>query len=192
MPPHLVHTPEASSLTPGTRNRTHRLKYTHAAELLLEFRMHNARIGRTICKATDWLEEHVEDDIRDVEDFLHSHPTWGPFILCDSIAGTWESNKGHPHGRFIAQCVQHDMALALLQHPFDGPGREAVSAMLKRPDWEFLSPEAAYVVLAYVNAGHPNPRKFLEKPEVRSKFPADLELARFAAPDFEHELAGVG
>jgi hypothetical protein len=56
--------------------------------------------------------------------------------------------------------------------------------MLKHPRLK-LYPEAAYVALAYLNAGHPNPRKFLEKPEVRAKFPPELDVAAFPAPDFD-------
>ncbi len=57
--------------------------------------------------------------------------------------------------------------------------------MLKHPRMKFAGPEAAYVALAYLNGGHPNPRRFLEKPEVRAKFPVELDVAAFPAPDFD-------
>ena len=70
-------------------------------------------------------------------------------------------------------------------HPFER-ARPAVSEMLKHPRMRFVSPAAAYVILAYLNAGHPNPREFLAKPEVAAKFAAfDLDLAAFPAPDFD-------
>jgi hypothetical protein len=38
--------------------------------------------------------------------------------------------------------------------------------------------------MAFLNAGHPNPRRFLEKPEVLGKFPS-LNVYRFSAPHFD-------
>jgi hypothetical protein len=55
--------------------------------------------------------------------------------------------------------------------------------MLKHPRMRFAGPEAAYIALAYLTGGHPNPRRFLAKPEVRAKFTADLDVAAFPAPD---------
>ena len=60
--------------------------------------------------------------------------------------------------------------------------------MLKYPRMKFAGPEAAYVALAYLTQGHPNPRRFLEKPEVAAKFRAldpAFDPARFPAPDFD-------
>ena len=42
----------------------------------------------------------------------------------------------------------------------------------------------AYVILAYFNAHHPNPRRFLDRPGIREKF-AGIDLSGFAAPDFD-------
>ena len=78
-----------------------------------------------------------------------------------------------------------DELLHLVRHHPYARARGPFEAMLKHPRMRFDGPEAAYVALAYLTAGHPNPRRFLAKPEVRAKFPADLDVAAFPAPDFD-------
>ena len=164
-----------------------RLKYTTVAELLFDYERSNALLGRTFCPVSDHLRAHLNDPIEAVEDYVYSHPEWGPPALCESMYRTLLFNNSETeHGEFVARWVQHFCALRLLGHPFTGTARHAVSEMLKHPDMRFVSPEAAYVVLAHLNAGHPNPRKFLEKPEVRAKFHRfGVVISRFAADDFE-------
>lgn len=165
---------------------TVRLKYTEVAELISDYEAHNARIGRAFCPVLDYMRAHVTDPLEDVEAVIYSHPEWGPVALCETMHATLAFNNAESeHGEFVAAWVQHYCALQMLQHDF-AKARHAVSEMLKSPDMRFVSPEAAYVVLAYLNAGHPNPRKFLEKPEVREKFwPFGLVISRFEAPNFE-------
>lgn len=182
----LTDQPHEASATPGFQNRHVRLRYARPADILNVYLAYNRQIGRTVCPACDYLKAHLDDDIMAVERHIYGHPDWGPGLLCNWIQGAaqYAQISGLEHGDLIARQLQHDAALALHWHPYER-ARGAVEAMLKHRDTRFVSPEAAYVCLAYLNAGHPNPRRFLEKPEVRAKFPPDLELHRFAAPDFD-------
>jgi len=122
----------------------------------------------------------------DVERVIYGHPDWGPPVLCEAIRGTLAYNNArtHPHGEFIAEWVQYDLALALLDHPF-AAARQPLADLFTHPKTRFVSPRALYVLLAYLNRRHPNPRRFLQKPSVRAKLPSDLEIDRFPAPDFD-------
>lgn len=185
-----VHRLEDADLhTPGHANRINRLKYATVAEILIEYRSANAVIGRGYCPACDFLEEHLDEPVIDVERAIYSHPDWGPTILCESIRNTvWFNNaETHPHGQLIAESVQHDMALALAALPWCDNVRAQLQELLKHPGLRQVSGPALYVLLAYFNANHPNPRKYLEKPEVAPNLPADLNVAAFPAPDFAHE-----
>ena len=178
---------DEAGATPGHANRTVRLKYVAVAEMLDEYLDSNNRIGRLVCPVCDYLKAHLDDDVIAVERFIYAHPDWGPVVLCDTIRATRRYNNAAsgPFGDQIAAAVQHDAALALVEHhPFER-ARTAFCEMLKHYETRFVSPEAAFVCLAYLTAGHPNPRRFLEKPEVRAKFPADLDVSSFPAPDFE-------
>jgi hypothetical protein len=171
----------------GAHPWTVRLKYTTVAELLHDYRQSNAVIGRRHCPVSDYLAAHLDDDVTEVEAYIYAHEEWGPTAICESIVKTLMFNNAqtHEHGEFVAGWAQHYLLLNLIQHhPFER-ARGPFSEMLKHRDMRFASPAAAYVALAYLNQGHPNPRKFLEKPEVAAKFPADLALAAFAAPDFD-------
>lgn len=174
-------------MDPDTHPWTTRLKYGTVAELLADYQAANAAIGRQHCPASDYLAAHLDDDILDVEAHVYAHPDWGPWALCESLHRTLMFNhaRSHPQGEFIAAWAQHYLALNLVRfHPY-ARARGALEQALRHWQLRFVSPAAAYVVLAYLNAGHPNPRRFLEQPAVRAKFPAALELARFAAPDFD-------
>jgi hypothetical protein len=171
---------------------THRLKYAEVRELLVEYRAANAAIGRQHCPVADYLAAHLDDDIIEVDAHIYSHPEWGPAALCETCHATLAFNhsRSHPHGPFIAGWVQHFALLHLVRHhPAEtayGRARGPFEAMLKAPRMKFASPAAAYVALAYLNAGHPNPRCFLEKPEVAAKFaPFGIDASRFLAPDFD-------
>jgi hypothetical protein len=163
-----------------------RLKYTQVEELLNDYRASNAMLGRQVCPVSDYFAEHLEDDILEVEAYAYAHPEWGPWTLCESLHRTllFNHRASGPHGEFIARWAQHYLALNLVKHhTYDG-ARPAVETMLKHPQMRFVSPAAATVVLAFLSGGHPNPRRFLEKPEVAAKFPG-LDVSRFAAPDFD-------
>ena len=180
--------PSEVDMDPDAPRWSKRLKYLTVAELLADYEQSNAAIGRTFCPVSDYFRAHVDEPVEDVEDYVYAHPEWGPTALCESMWKTLAFNNAatHEHGEFIAAWVQHFVALRLLRHPFTGAARHAMSEMLKEPAMRFVSPRAAYVVLAYFNAGHPNPRRFLEKPEVRAKFhDFGLVISRFSAPDFE-------
>jgi hypothetical protein len=173
-------------MDPDAHPWTVRLKYTAVAELLSDYRQSNAIIGRRACPVSDYLADHLNDDITEVEAYVYAHPEWGPVAICESMHRTLLFNNAqtHEHGEFLAGWAQHYLMLNLVKHhPFER-ARGPFSEMLKHRDMRFASPAAAYVALAYLNAGHPNPRKFLEKPEVAAKF-AGLDVSAFAAPDFD-------
>jgi hypothetical protein len=193
MPAKLVTDPSDMDTDPREAQWARRLKYTTVAELLGDYRAANANIGRTVCPVSDYLAAHLGDDILDVETFIYGHPEWGPWALCDSMWMTLAFNhaRSGPNGPAIAAWAQHYCALNLYRrHSFER-ARPAVQAMLHEPRMRFVSGPAAYVILAYINRGsdlgpgHPNPRKLLEKPAVRAKFPSELDIASFPAPDFE-------
>lgn len=172
----------------GHQNKRVRVRYAKPAELLESYRATNVLDGRAdmFCPVCDYIETHLDDDIIDVETAIYSHPQWGPSVLCDSIRGArrWNNAESGPHGEWVAKWIQHDCALALVEHHRFEQARGQVEAMLRHPETRLVSPEAAYVLLGYINQGHPNPRKFLERPLIRDKFP-DLDIRRFAAPDFD-------
>ena len=177
---------EASWSTPGHKNRHVRLKYATISETLGEWRAGNAAIGRIKCPACDYLEAHQDEDPIAVEAYVYDHPEWGPWVLCEIIQNTPDNNNAHSHryGVEICAAVQHDAAISLIQHPFESV-RQPLQNMMFNPKTRFYSPAALYIVLSYINAHHPNPRRFLSKPAVQSKLPADLDVDLFAAPDFE-------
>lgn len=162
-----------------------RLKYTTVAELLSDYEISNAEIGRTVCPVRDYLAQHLSDPLEDVERVIYTHPQWGPAALCETAWKTlaFNNSASHPHGEHIARTVQHFCMLAVSEHKWND-ARHAFCEMLKEGRMRFVSPEAAYVALAYLNAQHPNPGRFLAKPEVRTKFPG-LVISRFSSPDFE-------
>jgi len=187
MPVRLVADPADAPMDADVHPWDVRLKYAEVRELLDEYRASNALIGRQVCPVSDYFVAHLDDDILEVEAFAYAHPDWGPWTLCESLRRTVLFNHAGsgPHGDFIARWAQHYLALNLVRHHPYARARGAVEAMLRHPQTRIVSPAAAYVILAYLNAGHPNPRRFLEKPEVRARFPADLDVAAFRAPDFD-------
>ncbi|HEY2710066.1 MAG TPA: hypothetical protein VGI95_18625 [Caulobacteraceae bacterium] len=190
MPVQLVTDPAEMDADPSVHPWAARLKYVTVAELLSDYIASNAAIGRQHCPVANYLAAHLGDEVLEVEAYVYAHPEWGPPALCESLYVTLTFNTGrsHPHGEAIAAWGQHYLALTLVRHHPYERARPEVEAMLKHPRMRFVSPAAAYVILAYLNGaypggGHPNPRKFLEKPEVAAKFPG-LATHRFAAPDF--------
>ena len=165
-----------------------RLKYARVEELLGDYIAANAAIGRQHCPVADYFKAHLDDDILEVEAFVYAHPQWGPQALCESCHATLAFNnpRTHPHGQAIAGWAQHYLLLHLVRcHPYDR-ARGPFEAMLKHPRMRFASGAAACVALAYLAAGHPNPRRFLEKPDVAARFaPFGVDPARFPAPDFD-------
>lgn len=163
-----------------------RLKYAVPADLLSDYRSSNAALGRQFCPVSDYLAEHLDDDLIEVEDHIYSHPEWGPPVLCESIYRTLLFNHGAAgaHGEFIARWVQHYLALTLVRHHRYENARFAVEPMLKDARMRFVSAEAAAVILAYVAQGHPNPGRFLAKPEVLDKF-TGLDPSQYPSPDFD-------
>lgn len=163
---------------------TIRPKYARVAELLSDYVASNEQIGRLHCPVTDYFRAHLDDDVLDVEAHVYAHEEWGPFAMAESLHQTHLFNNAgsHPHGEFTAAWAQHYLLLTLRRfHPYErarGPFEKA----LKNPRLT-LYPAAAYVALAYLHAGHPNPRRFLEKPEVARHFPS-IDVSRFPAPDF--------
>lgn len=186
MPVRLVTDPAHVPMDPDTHVWDARLKYATVAELLSDYRNSNAALGRRVCPVSDYFDAHLDDDVLEVEAHVYAHPEWGPWVLCESLHRTLLfNNAGSPHGEFQARWVQHYLALTLARlHPYDR-ARGALETTLKHPQMRFVSPAAAYVILAYLNAGHPNPGRFLAKPEVRPKFPADIDIADFPRPDFD-------
>ena len=186
MPVTLVADPAEMDRDAAVHPWARRLKYARVAELLADYQAANAAIGRQHCPVADYFKAHLHDDILEVEAFVYAHPGWGPPALCESCHATlaFNSARTHPHGQAIAAWAQHYCLLHLVRHHPYARARGPFEAMLKHPRMRFAGPEAAYVALAYLAAGHPNPRRFLEKPEVRAKFPPELDVAAFAAPDF--------
>jgi hypothetical protein len=187
MPVRLVTDPADVPMNPDAYPWDVRLKYATVAELLADYRASNAMLGRRVCPVGDYFAAHPDDDVLEVEAHVYAHPDWGPWVLCESLHRTLLFNHAaaHPHGDFIAAWAQHYLALNLARHhPYDR-ARGALETTLKHPQMRFVSPAAAYVIVAYLNAGHPNPRRFLEKLEVRPKFPVDLDVSAFAAPNFD-------
>jgi hypothetical protein len=187
MPVTLVTDPAHVVMDPDAHPWDARLKYAAVGELLADYQASNALVGRDHCPVADYFAAHLDDDVLEVEDHVYAHPQWGPFAICESLHRTLLFNNAqtHAHGEFIAGWAQRYLLHHLVRHHPYERARGPFEAMLKERRMRFVVPEAAYVALAYLNAGHPNPRRFLEKPEVRAKFPTDLELSRFAAPHFE-------
>lgn len=181
----LTKDPAEIDTTPGWANQQIRLKYAHISELLAETRDYNASIGRRVCEASDYMEAHLDDDVVEIEKHIFGNPSWGHYVLAEflRVGPAYSGRDNHPHGDLVARMVQHNCALGLLEH--GARARQAVCLMLYHTRMRFVSPQAAYCILAWLCAHHPNPRRFLEKPRIRTKFPADLELHRFPAPDFD-------
>lgn len=179
----------ADMTTPGHFNRTKRLKYVTVTELLADVDTANREMGRTYCPVGDYLRAMIaqgkDDDIIEAETHIWNHPEWGPSFLCETITNCTKRNNAdtHPLGDVIAAQIQHDAALALVKLPWAST-RPDIERMLRNPDTRFVDPNALYIILAYFNRHHPNPRKFLEKPEVRPKL-GGVEIERFAAPSFD-------
>jgi len=186
MPAQLVGDPADIDMDAGVFPWSRRLKYVRVAELLNDYRASNAMLGRQHCPASDYFAAHLDDDILAVEAHVYGHPDWGPWVLCESLHRTLLFNHAAsgPHGALIARWTQHYLALNLVRHHGYAAARDAVETMLKHPQMRFVCGEAAYVVLAYFNQGHPNPRRFLEKHGAGRLFPG-VDLSRFAAPDFD-------
>ena len=187
MPVTLVTDPADMDRDAAVHPWTRRLKYARVEELLADYVAANAAIGRQHCPVADYFRAHLDDDILEVEAFVYAHPEWGPTALAESCHATLAFNnaRSHPHGREIAAWAQHYCMLYMVRHHPYERARGPFEAMLKHPRLN-LYPAAAYVALSYLNAGHPNPRRFLAKPEVAAKFAAfDIDITRFPAPDFD-------
>jgi hypothetical protein len=163
---------------------TKRVKYTEVAELISDYEASNASIGRTFCPVLNYMRDHAGDPLEEVEAHIYSHPEWGPTALCETMHKTLAfNNDGSELGAFIAGWVQHFCVLELAKHPPERV-RHPLSEMLKHDDMRFMSRDALYCVLALVCACHPNPKRFLSKPEVLAKLPTWLDLTNFPCPDF--------
>lgn len=178
--------PEDVIMVPGEPWVT-RLKYTTVAELISEYDQSNALLGRSYCPVSDYMKAHASDPLEEVEGYIYGHPQWGPAVLGETMHRTLLfNNESTEHGPFIARWVQHFCALRLASHDFAN-SRGAVSEMLKHPDMRFVSQGALYVIMHHFCSGHPNPKRFLTRPEVVGKLPAWLDLTPIACPDFpEH------
>lgn len=188
MPVILVADPADMDRDPAVHPWTRRLKYARVGELLADYLAANAAIGRAHCPVAAYLTAHLEGDILEVEAYVYAHPEWGPQALAESCHATLAFNNArtHLHGQAIAAWAQHYCLLHLVRHHPYARGRGPFEAMLKHPRMRFAGPKAAYVALAYLATGHPNPRRFLEKPEVVAKFaPFGVDPVRFPAPDFD-------
>jgi hypothetical protein len=178
-----VEKPEDVIAVPG-EPWTVRLKYTTVAELISDYEQSNALIGRTFCPVLDYMRAHSSEPVENVEAHIYTHPQWGPVALAETMHRTLIfNNSSTEHGEFTARWVQHFCALALAKHDFAN-SRSALTAMLKHPDLRFYSHEALYVILAYINANHPNPKRALTHPEVVGHLPSWLDLTDFPCPDF--------
>jgi hypothetical protein len=186
MPVQLVTDPADVDMDAAVFPWARRLKYVRVQELLNDYRASNAMLGRQHCPVSDYFAAHLDDDILDVEAHCYAHPDWGPWALCESLHRTLLFNHAAagPHGALIARWAQHYLALNLMRHHAFAAARGAVEATLKHPQMRFVSGEAAWVMLAFFNQGHPNPRRFLEKHDLGQLFPG-LDLTRFLAPDFD-------
>jgi hypothetical protein len=187
MPVTLVTRPAEQDQDAAVHPWSRRLKYVRVEELLADYVAANAAIGRQHCPVADYLRAHLADDILEVEAFVYAHPEWGPPTLCESLHATLVFNNArtHPQGHAIAAWAQHYLLLHLARLHSYPRARGPFEAMLTHPRMRFAAPEAAFVALAYLNAGHPNPRRFLEKPEVAAKFaPFGVDPAAFQAPHF--------
>jgi len=171
----------------GHRTRTTRLFYTSLRDHYAEAMEARALAGNANkpCAVCAWLKDHLDDDVIEGEAHLFSDPEIGPEYLCNAIAvQPYFHNRNTLHGEAIAATTQHDLALALVSyHPWER-ARPHLETLF-RTKRTTISPKALFVLLAHLNANHPNPRRFLEQAAVASKLPSDLELHRFAAPDFD-------
>ena len=152
-----------------------RLKYVTVDELIDDYEISNAAIGRTHCPVLDYMRAHRTDPLEQVEDKIYDHPQWGPIALAETMWKTlfFNSAATHPHGEFLAAWVQHYCARRLVKHDWSN-ARYAVSEMLKEPSMMFKSPEAKALIMDYFVSHHPNP---------------DLFFAKYPAPDSEEKAA---
>ena len=146
-----------------------RLKYTHAREMLAEYRASNAMIGRTLCPVCDYLEQHIDDDVIDLERTIYQHPQWGPSVLYETIIGTSRFNDpSTERGRFIAEQVQQSAAHALTEHAW-ALARPYIEAVLHHPEQVFIGQRALRILWDHIVANNPNHAAFFEQPVVAAK-----------------------
>lgn len=149
--------------------RINRLKYTHGSEMLAEYRASNAMIGRSVCPVCDYLAEHIDDDVIELERAIYMHPDWGPSVLVETIMNTPTFNPPTTEkGRVICAEVQLCAAIALTEHPWDSV-RPYIEHLLAHDKTVFVSPQALEILIAFVLANHPRADAFLAQPHVAAK-----------------------
>lgn len=163
--------------------------YATPADMLADFQDHNQVLGRTSCPACDYIEAHLDGPIDDVKAYLYSSPDIAPGLICDGLLATANYQQWPKATLEDAIADQESMTALLAPFPYEVV-RNQLEPLLKRWDMALLSRTAVDNVLAYIQAGHPNPKAFLMKPEVLAKIPADVDLTDYPCPDFP-ELADV-
>jgi hypothetical protein len=168
-----------------------RYRYVTVGEVLADYDDSTTSLEIKNCASTEYLREHVGDNLLDVNEYIYSHEEWGPMVCTWTMYLTFAHNNSRVpedgSGPLMAQWIQHYMALALVRfHPW-ARARGMVEQLLAHQNMKFVSREAAQIVLDYVVQGHPNPGRFLALPEVAPKFALLMpleQLATFPAPDF--------
>ncbi len=167
-----VHTIAEADADGPHHARINRLKYTHAAEMLAEYRASNAMIGRTLCPVCDYLSANLDKDVIELERTIYTHPDWGPSVLIETIMNTPIFNPpATEHGRFICAAVQHCAALALVEHPWS-LARPYIEHLLSHEKTAFIGAEAKDVLVAHIRANHRRADEFLAQPHIAAKLSA--------------------
>lgn len=169
--------------------RKMRWEYTTPAEMLAAFQFHNTAMGRPVCPVCDYIAAHLDDDIADVEAHLYTDPDLAPGLIADGLYATanWDV---YPRGTLAdAEADQDALVAALADVPYVS-ARTELEGLLRRFGMRFLTRAAIEGVLAYIRAGHPNPKAFLMQPDILAIVPADIDLTDYPCPDFP-ELADV-
>lgn len=178
--------------------QTVRLKYTHLSEHLAEYRAAAARAGRTYCPVCDYVAEHIDDDPIEVERHIYRHPDWGLTVLAETLRTTADYNDPTTEvGLVTTREIQRIAAEEMVTHNWQAM-RYHIEDLFKHPQTRFYSDEARDMLLAHIRANHPNPKRFIMKPEVLAKIPTHYDFTGWPAPDYpelEHVVVtgtGVG
>lgn len=144
-------------------------------------------VGIRRCQLVEYAELHFDQGPDATEAAVLAHPVHGPVFGCQTLfqAPKHYNDELCEDGDLIGAYGQRDVLRGLMEFHSYQSVRGEFEGVLQRRSFRILHPHTAYLILTWVNQNHPNPRKFLEKPEVRSKFSNELAVEKFDAPDFD-------